>query len=221
MVIPKIIHYCWFGGKEMPKLGKRCLASWKKYLTDYEIMCWNEETFDLNSNRFAKEAYEKRKFASVADYVRLYALYNYGGIYMDTDVEVLKPIDNFLKHKVFAGLESKEFIGVGIIGSEKKNEIIKILQDYYKDRSFFKSDGSTDLTTIPKVVTDTFVKKGFKQNNEYQEIEGLAIYPTDVFYLIDVVTREKNITKNTSTIHWYSGSWIPFKDKVKMKVYKD
>lgn len=218
-MIPKIIHYCWFGGKEMPKLAKKCLKSWEKYCPDYKIMCWNEETFDINSNQYVKEAYENKKFAFVTDYVRLYALYNYGGVYMDTDVEVLKPIDNFLENKAFSGFESNNTVPTGIMASEKNLEIIKVLLDYYTDRSFINSDGSLDLTTNTKTITSIFEKRGLEKNNTYQEVQEFTLYPSEFFCPIDVSTKKKYITKNTYTIHWFSGSWIPLKDKMKFKIY--
>ena len=123
-MIPKIIHYCWFGDKELPKLAKKCLASWKKYCPDYQIKCWNESNFDVNSNQYVKEAYENKKYAFVTDYVRLYALYNFGGVYMDTDVEVIKNIDDFLNCKGFSSFESTNLVPTGILASEKELPII-------------------------------------------------------------------------------------------------
>lgn len=212
-MIPKVIHYCWFGEKEMPVLAKKCLKSWKKYCPDYKIVCWNEENFDINSNKYVKEAYENKKFAFVTDYVRLYALYNYGGIYMDTDVEVLKPLDKFIEHKAFSGFESDTRIPTGIMASEKGLEIINELLNYYKERNFVKDDGSYDLTPNTITITNIFERKGLKKNNVYQEIQSFALYPSEYFCPIDVSTRKKNITVNSYTIHWFSGSWLPFKNK--------
>ncbi len=219
VMIPKKIHYCWFGGKELPKLAKKCLESWKRYCPDYEIIRWDESTFDINSNQYVKEAYENKKYAFVTDYVRLYALYNFGGIYMDTDVEVLKPLDKFLENKAFSGFESNSYVPTGIMASEKETDIIKKLLDYYDNRSFVKSDGSLDLTTNTQTITVIFEKLGLNKNNQFQVIDGFALYPSEYFCPIDCSTKKKKITNNTYTIHWFAGSWIPLKSKIKYKVF--
>lgn len=219
-MIPKIIHYCWFGGNELPDLAKKCLESWKKYCPDYEIKRWDESNFDINSNKYVKEAYENKKYAFVSDYVRLYALYNFGGVYMDTDVEVIKNIDCFLENKGFSGFENKNFVPTGLIASEKKLPIIKELLDYYTDRSFKKEDGTLDLTANTQTITKTFLEKGLILNNQYQVVEDFAMYPTEYFCPIDWQTKKKNITSNTYVIHWYAGSWLAPKEKIKLKIYK-
>ena len=121
--IPKIIHYCWFGNNEKPNIVKKCIASWKEHLKEYEIIEWNEKTFDINSNKFVKEAYEKGMYAFVSDYVRVYALYNYGGIYLDTDVEVKKSFNDLLDNDSIWGFEEKNFIATSTIGACKKNKL--------------------------------------------------------------------------------------------------
>ena len=219
-MIPKKIHYCWFGGKDLPKLAKKCINSWKKYCPDYEIVRWDENSFDLSSNIYVKEAYESKKYAFVTDYVRLYALYTQGGIYMDTDVEVLKNLDQFLKDKSFSGFETDTTIPTGIMGSESGTEIFKELLDYYKDKHFIQEDGSIDMTTNVTIITDMMSKKGFTPNNKLQTVEEFTLYPKEYFCPIDYQTKKKNITDNTYTIHWFAGSWIPKKDKIKFKVYK-
>lgn len=219
-MIPKIIHYCWFGGKELPKLAKRCLASWKKYCPDYEIKCWNESNFDVNSNQYVKEAYENKKYAFVTDYVRLYALYNFGGVYMDTDVEVIKNIDDFLNCKGFSSFESTNLVPTGILASEKELPIIKELLEYYTNKKFINADGSFDTTPNTKTITDTFVKYGLKQNNKKQVIKDFTFYESDYFCPIDCKTKVKKITDNTYTIHWFAGSWLPYKEKLKLKLYE-
>lgn len=218
-MIPKIIHYCWFGGKEMPKLAKKCLKSWEKYCSDYKIMCWNEDSFNINSNQYVKEAYENKKFAFVTDYVRLYALYNYGGVYMDTDVEVIKPIDKFLENKAFSGFESTNLVPTGIMASEPKLEIFKELLDYYTDKKFINEDGTFDMTPNTKTISSILEKKGLVKNNEYQTVANFTFYESDYFCPIDCTTKEKKVTKNTYTIHWFSGSWLPPKEKLKLKIY--
>ena len=158
-MIPKKIHYCWFGGNPLDELGQKCLASWKKYCPDYEIIEWNESNFDINSNSYVKEAYEAKKWAFVTDYVRLYALFNYGGVYMDTDAELIMGIDAFLNEPAFSGFESTQYILTAIMGAEKGSEWIGLLLRDYDGRHFKKDDGSYDLTTNVKVITELTVKK--------------------------------------------------------------
>ena len=218
-MIPKKIHYCWFGKKEMPKLAKKCIASWKKHCPDYEIICWNEDNFDINSNIYVKEAYENKKFAFVTDFVRLFVLYEYGGIYMDTDVEVIKNIDEFLGNNAFSGFESENTVPTGIMASEPKLEIYKELLDYYNDRHFVQENGEFDLTSNVTTITEIFTKKGLKKNNTLQTIEGFTFYPKEFFCPIDYSTKNMNKTDKTYTIHWFAGSWVPKKEKVKIFMY--
>lgn len=211
-MIPKKIHYCWFGGNEMPELSKKCLESWKKYCKDYEIIEWNEKNIDLNSNQYIKEAYKCKKWAFITDYVRLYVLYNYGGIYMDTDVEVIKPIDAFLSHKAFSGFENNNMIPTGIIGSEKGNQWIKDLLKEYDNIHFINSKGKMDLTTnVIRITNLTKKKYGLLLKSSYQELKGgiVTIYPFDFFCPKSHITKEIYITENTCTIHHFAGSWLP------------
>ena len=149
-MIPKIIHWCWFGRGELPPLAKKCIASWKEHLSDYEIKVWNEDNFDVNSVRYVAEAYQKRKYAFVSDYVRLSALHAEGGIYMDTDVEVLKRLDRFHELPAFTGYESDDACGMGMLGSEKGGRWVKDLMDEYQGLQFIKPDGRLNMTTIVK-----------------------------------------------------------------------
>ncbi|CCY93722.1 uncharacterized protein BN804_00366 [Firmicutes bacterium CAG:884] len=219
-MIPKKIYYCWFGRKPLPKMAQKCINSWKKYLKDYEIIEINEDNFDINKCAYTKEAYEKRKFAFVTDYVRLYVLYNNGGIYMDTDVEVIKNLDCFLSHDAFSGFENENYVPTGIMASTKNNKVIKELLEYYDDKHFVLEDGSLDLTTNTETITEYFVKKGLKMNNTKQIIDGFALYPNDYFCPVNHDDHKLNKTKNTYTIHWFSGSWMPKKDKLKIKTYQ-
>ena len=206
--IPKKIHYCRFGGNPLPDDAKKYIESWKKHCPDYEIIEWNEENFDLNCNQYVKEAYEAKKWAFITDYVRLYAMYNFGGIYMDTDVEVLKSLDPFLKHHAFSGFESNNFIPTGIMASEKGFQLYKEFLDYYNDKHFIKEDGSYDMTTNVITMTEICKKYGFNGNNTYQEIKDWALYPNDYFC---PKSHEDGIiysTDNTVTIHHFAGSWL-------------
>lgn len=211
-MIPKIIHYCWFGGNPLPKDARKCINSWKKHLPDYEIKEWNEATFDINSNRYVKEAYENRKFAFVTDYVRLYALFHEGGIYMDTDVEVLKSYDPFLEHNAFSGFENNNFVPTGMMASEKNGIWVKELLDEYDNRSFVKEDGSLDTTTNTVTITDNMIRHGLIQNNTYQDFPGLVtMYPSDYFCPKDHSTGLIHLTENSVCIHHFACSWLNHK----------
>lgn len=222
MAIPKIIHYCWFGHGKMPKLAIHCIDSWKKYLPDYEFILWKEDNFDINCNQFVKEAYESRKYAFVTDYVRLYALYNYGGIYMDTDVEVLKSLDKFLEHQAFTGCENERMCVTGIMATEKNHKWIEDLLKEYDDRRFILTDGSIDNTPNTQMITQVTIKKyGWKPKNEHQILkEGLNIYPFDFFCAKNWQTGRIHISENTHTIHHFSGSWHSRMDKLKNKIQR-
>lgn len=208
-MIPKIIHYCWFGGKPLPKMAKKCIESWKKYCPDYEIIEWNETNFDLNYNLYVKEAYEAKKWAFVTDVVRLYALVTYGGIYMDTDVEILKPLDDFLELEAFSGFEAKDRIPTGIMASAKSSPLFVELLNDYSEARFLKADGELDLTTNVKRITDKCLKYGLNLNNQKQTVNGLTLFPSDYFCPKDSDTLKINLTKNSYTIHHFDGSWLP------------
>lgn len=220
-MIPKVIHYCWFGRGELPPLAKKCLDSWKKYCPDYEIKEWNEDNFDLDSYPYVREAYDKRKFAFVTDVVRLYALYHEGGIYMDTDVEVLKPLDRFLSHHAFSGFENDQFVPTGIMASEKGGKWARDNLAYYEGRHFLKEDGSMDLTTNVVTITNYMLPLGLKQNNTFQDFPGLiTFYPKDYFCPKSYADGKIYLTDNTYTIHHFSSSWVSQKEKVRIKVIR-
>ena len=220
-MIPKIIHYCWFGKKKLPALAKKCIASWKKYCPDYELILWNEDNFDLNSNTYVREAYDAGKFAFVTDYVRLWVLYRYGGIYMDTDVEVIKSLDKFLVHPAFSGFETSDAVPTGIMASEQYGKWAESELKYYEHRHFLKEDGSTDTTTNTKIITEHLVESGFRFDNTYQEHKSvIVIYPQDYFCPKDWLTKKLVFfSENTHAIHHFSGSWIPFQEKYKTRIY--
>lgn len=206
--IPKKIHYCWFGRGQMPDKAKECITSWKKYCPNYEIVEWNEDNFDINENQYVKEAYENRKYAFVTDYVRLYALYNYGGIYMDTDVEVVKELDHFLIHQAFSGFESNYFVPTGIMGAQKNNLWIKDLLDEYQNLSFYKENGELDLTTnVIRITKLTTEKYNLNLNGMFQDLKEVVFYPSDYFCPKSWETGIIKLTENTHAIHHFSGSW--------------
>lgn len=213
-MIPKIIHYCWFGGNPLPKEALDCISSWKKYLPDYEIKEWNEANFPFDDYVFAKEALEKRKFAHVSDVCRLHALRGEGGIYMDTDVEVLKTLDSFLHHCAFSGFENDDFVPTGIMGSEKNGVWVTDLIDYYHNKPFVNRDGSLETVSNTFIITKMMEKKGFKMTNQFQEIENyVAFYPNEYFCPKSYKTGSIDLTENSYCIHHFAKSWIPIRSK--------
>ena len=207
-MIPKKIHYCWFGGNPLPELAQKCLASWKKYCPDYEIIEWNESNFNINDCNYAKEAYEEKKWAFVTDYVRLKVLFDFGGIYMDTDVEIIKPLDSLLSFTAVSGFESETSIPTGLIASEKDNSMIGEFLTEYNDIHFRKPDGTLDLTTNVFRITKNCLKYGFVPNNCLQVINGFTFLPKDYLCPKNSKTGEMFITENTLAIHHFDGSWL-------------
>ena len=219
--IPRIIHYCWFGKGEKPEIVKKCIASWKENLTDYEIKEWNEDSFDINSNEFVRQAYENKKYAFVSDYVRVYALYNYGGIYLDTDVEVIQDFDKYLENESFWGFEIGNYVATSTIGAAKENKLIKKFLDSYDGKTFLNEDGSFNVTTNVKIVSEIFENLGVNLNGEYQEIEEIgAIYPLEIFSPYDYRYYQDLRNKDTVCIHHYYKSWLPFSEKIKQRAKK-
>ena len=219
-MIPKIIHYCWFGKKSLPEEARKCIESWKKYCPDYEIKEWNEDNFDINSCVYVKEAYNEQKWAFVTDFVRLKVIYDYGGIYMDTDVEVCKSLDPLLKWDAFSGFESNNNIPTGIMGGIAKNEWMGYLLSYYKNKHFKSQNGEIDLTTNVTTITKmTFEKYKVKLDDTFQVFgENMVLYPFEYLCAKDHSNGIVNKTNNTYTIHHFSGSWIPKKIKIRQRI---
>ena len=208
MSIPKVIHYCWFGKGELPKLAKKCIRSWQKYCPDYQIICWNEDNFDISSNRYMKEAYEAGKWAFVSDYARLQIIYEQGGIYLDTDVELLKPLDHLLNAKGFMGFDEKGIVATGLgFGAEAGNPIIGEFLKDYRDISFYLADGSMDLTPCPDRNTQALERLGMDMKNTNQTFLDTVFLPKEYLCPMDYCTGKKTITKNTCSIHHYCATW--------------
>lgn len=215
--IPKIIHYCWFGRNPLPEKAIKCIESWKKYLPDYEIKEWNEDNFDISSIPYTAQAYAAKKYAFVSDYARFWILYNYGGLYFDTDVEVIRSIDDIIGRGPFMGCEKPYVEGatpnsLGVapglgLGVNPGLGLIKEILEEYEKFSFIKTDGSLNLTTIVEYTTDILCKHGLKNSPNIQFIAGCYIYPNDYFSPKNVDTRELIITENTRSIHHYDASW--------------
>ncbi|MBT2642197.1 glycosyl transferase [Bacillus sp. ISL-41] len=217
--IPKTIHYCWFGGKEKPDLVKRCIESWRKHLPDYQLTEWNEINFNIEKNYYVKEAYQSGKYAFVSDFARVYALYHYGGIYLDTDVEVYKPFDDLLHHPSFWGFEQGNYIATSTIGAEKGNPLIKQFLDSYNGKTFINEDGSHNQLTNVALITQLLKWFGLKTNGNYQEIEGMGVfYPQTFFSPYDYINCQSLETDQTYTVHHFYKSWLPFKTRLKGKV---
>lgn len=213
-MIPKIIHYCWFGGNPLPDLAVKCIESWKKFLPDYKIQEWNESNYDVYKITYIAQAYDAQKYAFVSDFARFDILYKYGGLYFDTDVEVLRPMDEIIERGAFCGVECAGALNAGLgLGSPAASPIYREILDSYENSSFIKSDGTMDLTTVVKRVSDIFCKHGFTGEDEIQCVAGITIYPTEYFCPKDYITGEIKITENTCTIHHYDGSWLGSFDK--------
>lgn len=213
-MIPKIIHYCWFGGKPLPKSAEKCIASWKKYLPDYEIKRWDESNFDVNAIPYTREAYAACKFAFVSDYARFWILYHYGGVYFDTDVEVIRPIDDIINRGGFLGVESNRngiyTVNPGLgFAATQGTAVIGEMMNLYSTFHFINTDGALDLKNIVEITTEYLSARGLRNTDEIQQCCGFTIYPKDYFCPIDYDTRELKITENTRTIHHYAESWVP------------
>ena len=209
-MIPKIIHYCWFGGNPLPPLAQKCIKSWKKYCPDYEIVRWDESNFDIaNAPLYVKQACTVGKWAFVSDYARLIIVYQHGGIYLDTDVELLKNLDPLLINESYFGREDDIYVNTGLgFGAEKGTRILKELAEDYQDIPFVRDDGSFDMLACPIRNHRVFEKYGLKMGNGYQILSnGTAIYPIEYFNPKNTKTNLVKITCNTYSIHDYSASW--------------
>lgn len=217
-MIPKIIHYCWFGKREMSQKVYSYIEGWKKKCPDYEFVVWNESNFDLNTNTYVAEASRSGQWAFVSDIVRLYALYNMGGIYLDTDVELIKNFDSLLNCQGFIGFEEKDRLSTAIMACEKGNAIMGELIQNYKDRHFI-IEGKMDRTPNVFIVTDLFYKYGLKKNNMMQKVKGIEVYPSEYFSPKNQMSKTIKLTANTISIHHFVGSWENDEDKYKHEVF--
>ena len=230
-MIPKIIHYCWFGRGPLPELAQKCIASWKKYLPDYEIKEWNEDNFDVNIIPYTAEAYQAKKYAFVSDYARFWILYRYGGIYFDTDVEVIRPMDDIIERGNFMGFETdpkpqlkadsiEASVNPGLsMGVAPGLGIIKKMLDYYEGRHFEFIPGGIGQLTIVHIATEVLRKAGLKQQQGIQQVDDMWIYPAEYFCPINLKTGRIHVRPNTRTIHHYAGTWqdkhFSFKEWIK------
>jgi hypothetical protein len=219
-LIPKVIHYCWFGPAGIPNLAVRCIDSWKKYLTGYELKLWNEDNFDVYSLPYTLEAYESKKYAFVTDFVRLYALYHFGGIYMDTDVEIIKNLDGLLHLPGFSGFESGTEVPTGIMACERHNRWAREQLEWYEDKHFLKADGKPDLTSNVTIISGIMSANGFRLNNTYQVYKDcMHMFPKEYFCPMSR-TGILTITPNTYCIHHFASSWSHWRTKVKKYFFR-
>lgn len=219
-MIPKIIHYCWFGGNPKPDDVKAYISSWKKFCPDYKIQEWNESNFDVNENTYCKEAYQAKKWAFVTDYVRLKALYEVGGFYMDTDVEVVKNLDPLRIYNAVSGYESKTRIPTGTMAACRDNEWIGMLLEDYEHRHFVKKDGQYDLTTNVKIITKLTAQKYNLDLNGKKTVFGDNMILLPFEYLCAKSWKNGKIikTEDTFTIHHFNGTWLSKSGQFKMLI---
>ena len=222
-MIPRIIHYCWFGRGTKPDFAVKCINSWKKKCPDYGIVEWNEDNFDISTcPLYVRQAYETKKWAFVTDYVRLKVVYDHGGIYFDTDVELRKNIDRLLKYNGFFGFEDGRHIATGLgFGAVKGLPLLDELMHDYEELEFVKEDGTFDKTPCPERNTEIFLGHGLRQDDSLQMLEdGIHILPTVYMCPIDYISGKRKWSVKTMSIHWYSESWKTKKDKKEMEEYR-
>lgn len=208
-LIPKKIHYCWFGGQDIPRQNRRWMESWKKFCPDYEIIRWDESNYDVTKNEYIYDAYRAEKWAFVSDYARLDVIYNHGGIYLDTDVELLRKLDELLYQTAFVGIDSGQHINFGGgFGAKKECVLVKDIRDLYLKLKF-NNTNEDNLIAQPSLQKDYFNSKGYVNNGEYQIVDGLVVYPEKVLSAKCNYAGRILPNKHSFSIHHYVGSWTP------------
>jgi hypothetical protein len=216
-MIPKIIHYCWFSGDPLPPLEVKCINSWKKHCPDYEIKEWNKSNFDINYNAFTKEACEAKKYGFASDVLRYWATLEYGGFYLDADFELIKPIDEFTSHSAVMGFEFIDGIASSLMGCHAGHGFIREMLNEYDKRNLIYPDGTLNLTTSVKILTNKLLQHGLETNNELQTVADVTIYPKEYFHPRDFNTGKLRITSRTHAIHHYVGAWLNDEQKKKIE----
>lgn len=215
--IPKIIHYCWFGGSALPDSALRCIESWKRFCPDYEIKRWDESNYNVNTCPYTAQAYAAGKWAFVSDYARFDILYTHGGVYFDTDVEMIRPIDDILERGPFMGIEQSDegfFVAPGLgMAAAAGHPVYQKMLSGYQMMNFLNPDGTYNQTTVVKYTTDLLCGFGLKNTKEIQTVEGIHIYPWDYFCPMEYRTGKISCTPNTRTIHHYSATWFSKEDR--------
>ena len=218
-MIPKIIHYCWFGRGEKPELAKKCIASWKKFCPDFEIREWNEDNCDYLAMPFMAEAYAAKKYAFVSDVMRLIVLEQYGGVYFDTDVEVVRDISPLLNDEGFIGFENNRFVNSGqVMAAVPHQPIVQAMIDEYKKLHYMQPDSSVMPIGCPRLNSDVLERFGLIRNGQEQIVAGIHVYPDDYFNPMDSTIGKLAKTENTYSIHWYSMSWLPKRTQIRAKL---
>ena len=220
-MIPKIVHYCWFGKGEKPDKVKECIQSWKDKLPDYQIIEWNEDNFDVNALKYTKDAHEAKKYAFVSDVARVKALYEYGGIYFDTDVEVLKDFDDSILEKdCVLGFEEGNYIATSFMACKANHDLMKDFYNLYLNLNFVDENGQIISGTNVTKLTNMLCNKGLVRNNEFQEIEDITIYPQEYFSPYDYGNCIYKITEKSICVHHFLVSWMSKKEVFKKKIKK-
>lgn len=213
-MIPKIIHYVWFGGKPYPAKIQYCIDSWKRVLPDYEFIRWDESNFDVNSVKFTKQAFEAGVWAFVSDYVRIKALYEYGGWYLDTDVEVLRPLAPYENKRVVLGTDENGSL-TAVYGTEPQNEIWKNILEVYNKTDYINPDGSHNQKVINQYIQNEIAKMGYVHENKFQYFQnGVVVYPDDYFHVISLEKGTRHFTENSTCIHWQTMLWTSKKSRI-------
>ena len=223
-MIPKILHYCWFGGTELPELEASCVATWNDVMPDYEIRRWDESNFDVNSCAFVHEAYEQKMFAFVSDYARYVILRDNGGIFLDTDVKLLKPFDDLLSNNGFCGyMQDNEHVNPGLVLACKPQlSLFSEVVSRYESLHFSQSENRINPLSSPRVLTKLLTERyGLKCDGSYQELDGgFIVYPSEYFDPLDSHTGVENVTNNTYSVHLYSGTWLSPAKKYRVEMRK-
>ena len=219
MMIPKIIHYCWFGKKEKPENIKKCIASWKEKCPNYCIIEWNEDNFDISSFDYCIEAYAEKKYAFVSDVARVKALYDMGGIYLDTDVTVLQSFDKILDNNVVLGFEESNYVATSFMAAQPKQKIFEDFVKHYESIHFINDDGSYNAATNVVRLTEMLMKQGLLRNDKYQLLDGkIAVYPKEIFSPYDYINCIYEITDKSICVHHFFVSWMSWKSRAKKKI---
>ncbi|MDR2646728.1 MAG: glycosyl transferase [Oscillospiraceae bacterium] len=217
-MIPKIIHCCWFGGGKKPKLIRRCMVSWQKYASDFDVQIWDESNSDLRSVPFVRDAYKAKNYAFVSDYIRAKALFERGGVYLDTDVELLRPLDDFLSLSAFAGFERADYVGTAVMGFSPASPIMRRYLEHYEQASYWNEDGTRYSGTNVVFLTSLLESKGLRRDGTRQDIYDMTIFPQEYFSPYDLPAGKAYLTKNSAAIHHYNGSWLTLPSRVLLRL---
>lgn len=225
MTISRTIHYCWFGRNPLPESAKRCIDSWHRFFPGYEIKEWNEDNFDVDAIAYTRDAYKAGKYAFVSDYARFWILWHYGGIYFDTDVEVIRPMDDLLSQGAFMGWETPSLSGVyrinpgvGLAMPQGMPLCRQIMEGFEQRMTFWNADGKMHPYTMIPLINDILVPLGLRDDGTLQTVEGLTVYPSEYFCPLDTLTGKMHQTPQTRSIHWFTMSWMSPWQQFRLKI---